>query len=30
VLERDSKLDELTEALGVLRAELAEFEGKEE
>lgn len=30
MLERDSKLDELTEALGVLRAELAEFEGKEE
>ena len=30
VLERDSKMDELTEGLGVLRKELAEYEAKEE
>lgn len=30
VLTRDTKVDELTEALGVLRTELAEFEDKEE
>jgi len=30
VLQRDTNLDELTEALGVLRTELAEFEDKEE
>ena len=29
-LERDNKLDELTEAIGVLRTELANFENKEE
>jgi hypothetical protein len=30
VLSRDSKLDELTEALGILRTELEDFEDKEE